>query len=494
MTDNWMKTLSQHYDQVQEWYPKEKLMILFDIDGTIIDLQYLLYNALRLFDQVHDSHYFYRMVPEDVTVTESELDVLLKEWEVPSKKRKKFHTWYATYRVSSQAISRPLKGSIEVIRWFQMQPNVEVGFKSSSSLLYKKNIFDMLNTFGEKWLIQIPEELVFFSGKKFDETTIKTCIKHFLKLGYKLFAIIDNEPDVLEIVSKIKGSRDILCLHANTIFSSKSFRTPSKATQGKEYDLTELISEKDLPPNIQLVWHGINDEDNLYQFLINPNICWGEVDVQVIMDDGSLVINHDPIGKDTLLDSSKKQMILAPVVASFQEKNKSIKLDLKSGGATLDKVLERIASSNFQEHELWFNGSIEVLKEEGFRLISDEHPQSILQCPIDFLTPIMSAMPDKAQEILQEFTSWGINRFSLSWQQDDHLKPLKSIQEWGYEVNIYGVRDLAEFLQAILLTPRSITSDFNFPKWHYFGKGSGAHGIKAKYSMQLVQEKDEDAN
>jgi hypothetical protein len=35
---------------------------------------------------------------------------------------------------------------------------------------------------------------------------------------------------------------------------------------------------------------------------------------------------------------------------------------------------------------------------------------------------------------------------------------------WGYEVNIYNLPDLEAFLQALVLLPRSITSDFHF-RW-----------------------------
>ncbi len=48
------------------------------------------------------------------------------------------------------------------------------------------------------------------------------------------------------------------------------------------------------------------------------------------------------------------------------------------------------------------------------------------------------------------------------------------MDKWGYEVNIYNVPDLESFLQAILILPRSVTADFNFPKWNYYGHGSGA--------------------
>ena len=50
-----------------------------------------------------------------------------------------------------------------------------------------------------------------------------------------------------------------------------------------------------------------------------------------------------------------------------------------------------------------------------------------------------------------------------------------------FEVNIYNVSDLESFLQAMILMPRSITSDFNFPKWHYYGRGSGKEGDHLEY-------------
>jgi hypothetical protein len=45
--------------------------------------------------------------------------------------------------------------------------------------------------------------------------------------------------------------------------------------------------------------------------------------------------------------------------------------------------------------------------------------------------------------------------------------------QFEFDVNIYDVPDLETFLKTVLLMPRSVTSDFNFPKWHYFGRGSG---------------------
>jgi hypothetical protein len=35
------------------------------------------------------------------------------------------------------------------------------------------------------------------------------------------------------------------------------------------------------------------------------------------------------------------------------------------------------------------------------------------------------------------------------------------------------VPDHESFLQAVLQLPRSLTADFNFPEWNYYGRGSG---------------------
>jgi len=58
------------------------------------------------------------------------------------------------------------------------------------------------------------------------------------------------------------------------------------------------------------------------------------------------------------------------------------------------------------------------------------------------------------------------------------------MDRWGLDVNIYGVYDLESFLKAVLLMPCSVTSDFNFPKWYYFGRGAGQAGTYYEYEIR----------
>ena len=152
----------------------------------------------------------------------------------------------------------------------------------------------------------------------------------------------------------------------------------------------------------------------------------------------------------------------------------------------MDKVLELVDAYGFNDDSLWFNGNVERLQEHRIRQLAETHPGAIVQCPVDFLAPLICSAPVKAKEILDMFTEWGVNRFSINWQTQDMRQFFDEMDCWGFEVNIYNVPDLETFLQAVLLMPHSVTSDFNFPKWHYYGRGSGEKGGHYEYSMRKV--------
>ncbi|HIA35095.1 MAG TPA: hypothetical protein EYN85_10235, partial [Candidatus Lambdaproteobacteria bacterium] len=63
-----MKALSLHYRYMKEQYPDKDLMLIFDIDGSINDMQYQLFRALQTFDQLQGTHYFYRLKPDEIKI------------------------------------------------------------------------------------------------------------------------------------------------------------------------------------------------------------------------------------------------------------------------------------------------------------------------------------------------------------------------------------------------------------------------------------------
>ena len=53
---DWMRVLAAHYDQIRRQYPQDKLMIIFDIDGTIVDMRSMIQYVLQAFDHHHHTH------------------------------------------------------------------------------------------------------------------------------------------------------------------------------------------------------------------------------------------------------------------------------------------------------------------------------------------------------------------------------------------------------------------------------------------------------
>jgi hypothetical protein len=146
-------------------------------------------------------------------------------------------------------------------------------------------------------------------------------------------------------------------------------------------------------------------------------------------------------------------------------------------------VLGIVAALGFDEGSLWFNGSIEVLREPGIRRLAEAYPAATISVPIDFLGPLLLAAPELAKEILATLRSWGVNRWSLDWRTAGIRELMDRLEEGGWPVNVYGIPDLEAFLEASLLLPSSVTADFNFPDWHYFGRGSGEHRAYHRYEF-----------
>jgi hypothetical protein len=493
MKKSWMAELVSHYEKIRLQYPQDRLMILFDIDGTILDMRYMVLFVLKAFDKKHATHFFSKHKASDIAVHENQVDHLLAELRIPKDKQRKILEWYNQHRWSSEYVlhsHHPFSGVLEVIRWFQLQPNTFVGLNSGRPESLRNDTLRSLNELGKEYKVQFADELLYMNPQGWQQEVVNSKmagVHHFQTKDYRIFAFIDNEPDNLTAVSKNDPNQEILLLHANTIFESKRTRLPSRMVKGKEYDLTELIPEKELPQHIQFVWHGVNEEVNLRQFLAS-DITWGECDVRLDPMTGDLILRHDSF-VESPLEVDEEWLSLDRLLSRLLKTGKSIKLDLKAGGILIDQVLKFIDSHSFDESHLWFNGNVERLQEQGFRKLAGARPNAILQCPVDFLAPLICSVPAKAKDILDMFITWGINRFSIDWQSQSMRDFFDQMDKWGFEVNIYDVPDLESFLQAVLLMPRSITSDFNFPKWHYYGRGSGKEGSHYEYSVRKTNRK-----
>jgi phosphoglycolate phosphatase-like HAD superfamily hydrolase len=483
-TTEWMRSLAEHYARCRASSADARLLVVFDIDGTILDMRHMVRHVLAAYDRAHGTDLFCGLLPDHVDVHENQVDRLLVTRALSPSVRDHVLRWYLEHRWEPAAVleaHRPYRGVMEVIRWFQLQPSTFVGLNTGRPESLRAETLRSLNALGREYRVRFDDELLYMAPGSPDDDipAYKVAgLQSFADAGYQVLAVVDNEPENIAAMAAADTAGEVLFLHAQTLYESRRVTTP-RTVEGAQYDLRSLITERDLPQHVQIVWHGVNDPANLRQFLASP-VRWGEIDLRHDPH-GALVLRHD--GFDALpAVVHEHRLHLADCLDAFRGAGKGVKLDLKDPGVT-DEVLAEVQRSGLDDDDLWFNGNIEVLGEATFRRIAAAHPRAILQCPVDFLGPLAVAAPGEAKHLLQMLTGWGMNRFSVSWA-DPHVRVLLDrLDEWGHATNIYAVPDLEQFLRAALLLPRSLTADFNFPEWHYFGRGSGQYGVYHRYHL-----------
>ncbi len=484
MTTSWMKKLARHYEKMRKTYPDDELIILFDIDGTILDMRHMIVHVLKAYDAAHGAEFFESLTLSDVHVHENQVDQLLESMNLARPQREKVHSWYFENRWAPAAILKShhaFRGVIEVIRWFQLQPRTSIGLNTGRPSKIREDTLRSLNELGAEYRVTLSDELLFMNQGAWEEGVENSKVKgvrYFQDQGYRVVAMIDNEPDNLAVVADADKTGEILLLHAETIFETKRAALPAGTVGGAEYDLTELITEKALPQRVQFVWHGLNDEANIRQFLAS-DIHWAEFDVRRAPD-GTLILRHDSLEKTPPM-KDEEFVLIGDMLTRLEKFDRCIKLDLKEGAEVIDQILDLVRSRQYPAERLWLNGNIEVLGEQGFRKLANELPGSIIQGPIDFLAPLIAVLPDEGKNVIDVLCGWGMNRFSVNWDLPKLTELLEHMDRWSLEVNIYNIPDLESFLQAVLLQPRSITSDFNFPQWHHYGRGSGEDAHQYEY-------------
>ncbi len=451
---DWMRELSRHYQQMRRQYPYEKLLLLFDIDGTILDMRYMIRDVLQSFDGVHGTAYFEALGLEQVLINERDIEPLIDKY-CPTETQPAVLAWYQQHCWDSLIMHdshRPYPGVLEVIRWFQMQDNTFVGLNTSRPEALRLDTLHSLNHSGREFRVRFESSLLFMNtgddGMDIESSKLAG-IEFFRQQGYRVFSMIDNQLDNLHAMASGTDMDELLLLHSHKLFESRRGQGSDSRLELPHYDAAQLICREQMPRHVQMVWDDLNSEENLQQFLVS-GVHWGAMTV----DSSSLRAT----GRDENHDSP-----LAESLARFRLSGRGARLTLNGDERLVHNLLPIIAAQEYLPTDLWFEGRLEVLGKQGFKAIARRFPGAILQCPIDFLAPLMVISPAKAEDVLDMMSGWGINRWSINWQTRGKRQVLDQLDAWGFDANITDTPDMASFLHAVLLLPCSITTDFSFP-------------------------------
>jgi len=482
---DWMRELAVHYEQLRRAYPTDRLCIVFDIDGTILDMRHLVVQTLLSYDREHRTDYFRGLRAEDISVHESRIDQFLAGRALSARVRTDILDWYAERLWSEEAVlagSRPYPGVLSVIRWFQLQPDTGIALNTGRPESLRQVTLHSLNAVGRAHKVVFEDSLLWMNPRGW-ERILDSKVEGLRALsakGQHVVAVIDNEPANIRAMADADESGEILFLHADTIFESQRETMPRTVT-GSKYGLAALVSERDLQDRIDLIWHGVNDEANLRQFLAS-GIHWAECDVRVDPL-GQLVLRHDSF-EETPWTRAEHPFLIQQCLRALKKNQRAVVLDLKEGGDVPERVLELVEEAGFDDSDLSFLGSIETLGEDGMRRIAAARPGAALAFMADFVGPLLLAVPTLATQVLDTLRDWGVNRVAVDWRTTSRMRDvLDRFEEQGWDVTVHGVPDLEAFLEAALLLPRAVTADFNFPDWHYYGRGSGQRGAHYRYKL-----------
>ena len=245
-----MKSLHLHYNKLRKIYPEDNLIIVFDIDGTIIDTREIILYLLKKFDKENNKMYFQKINLEGITFHETESDRLKELFytcKVPIEEIDGILAWYKSNFWNSITMlesNLPFSGVFEIIKWIQCQPNTFIGLNTGRSENIRKDTLLSLNNLGKRFNITIQNQLLFMNqGENVPDSKVRG-LQYFEELGYKVICMVDNEPGNLERIQEnfCINNSNVLLLHADTIFISNFEKPSNLIISGKDYSLSELVS------------------------------------------------------------------------------------------------------------------------------------------------------------------------------------------------------------------------------------------------------------
>jgi hypothetical protein len=242
----WMNRLAEKHKQMRQNYPTDELIIVFDIDDTILDLRHMIRHVLKSFDGHHRTHHFDSLHIEDIAVTERDVARMLREMGITGQDAACALDWFDSHAWSFPVVSdchKPFPGALNVIAWLQSQPRTHVGLNTGRPESIRGETLRCLQKLGKPFGVNFRNELLYMNkygwGKSIVDSKIEGT-RYFQDKGYRITAFVDNEPENLRIVGNADKSGEILLLHADTVYAGDRAQLPPTAVSGNIYEISEL--------------------------------------------------------------------------------------------------------------------------------------------------------------------------------------------------------------------------------------------------------------
>ena len=475
---NWVDDLTFHYEAALGKYPGEKLLIVCDIDQTILDMRHGIVQALLGFDGRQGSRYFDSVGLTDVDGNEDRLQSLFEQLQLPSAIRLAAGAECEKAARSREVIlsaHRRFQGILDLIRWFQLQPNTYVALITGRPEWSRLDTSYVLSVLEREYCVRFPDDLVYmkpaYPKQPVWESKING-IARFREAGFHVFAAIDSEPENLRAIAESNLDAEIFLLQTDAIVNALEQRVVGRSGGGS-FHPEKLLSGNAASRPVRFIWDWTDMEEETFFRFLSSNVQWIKVDAGFFFPDterGRFSCARSTTDLDFCLNLIRKH-------------KKKLNIDLSDDGLLLGRIMDIISDYDFEDNELWFSGGSGLDGHRDlkvFGILGEMYPSAVLQYSLGSLALTVDREPDAARAILLRLSHEGVDIFSLDWRMPHRTKILRRLNQWGFHVNICNAHSLRSFLQGALSQPSAITSAFNFSSGERLTTSfpeSGDHGL-----------------
>jgi len=217
---DWTRVLLNHHERSLTRFRGQRLLVLFDVDDTFLDMRLAVASLLRAYDAAHGSAHFAALDAGTLDPFGRGVEALLEQCRVPADEQPQVLAWYQHKRRCgdiARLAHAPFKGLLALAAWLHRQPGTAVGINSARPEFLRQDTLRCLNELAAGNELRFVDELAWFTphGWRDDVGASKlAAIAKAERRGERVIAMIDSNPAVLAALAEADYGDDMLLVHS----------------------------------------------------------------------------------------------------------------------------------------------------------------------------------------------------------------------------------------------------------------------------------------